>query len=285
MAKRKNVVTVLDTVDKFTEEEKAQARKNIGAVSQEEVSGAPITTKDIKVTNPLGSIEKFSTISAGTKLESILTSALTVYTPAKIGSFVVNPNISLREKGMSYTINGLSFSVTAGSNNITGYAFSGPSGYAFSGSCFVPGNEDAKANLSKAFGESISIVKNETYRASAFVENEGSITASTEVKFVVPYFYGVSDSIETINLDDGTKKIETKGNKTYNFNTSGENKCLWFAQDASYPALKEIIDKNGFNNFNDFAISSTTYSGNDLKVYYTTAAEGVEYNGIFTFNY
>jgi hypothetical protein len=92
-------------------------------------------------------------------------------------------------------------------------------------------------------------------------------TASTFIKGIYPYFYGVVSTSVTPTqlLYTLTKKSEYLGNKIISISGTGD---LYFMYDADYPDLTEIIDEVGNNVIGFFTLSTSNKTSPDG--YWTT---------------
>lgn len=83
--------------------------------------------------------------------------------------------------------------------------------------------------------------------------------------FVYPFYRGVLASgaaVDGASVAGLTKAVQTKGNKTYKFTTSGVEQVV-FAYPASYGNLTSIMDQNNFENLNAFTKSTVSVTGLD----------------------
>ena len=100
-------------------------------------------------------------------------------------------------------------------------------------------------------------------------------TASTgKYTFVSPYYYGaVAASVTSPTASNVTalnKKIEAKGNKSYNFTCN--NQKMVYAYPKSYGALSKILDANSFDVTGTFTRSEVTVGGVAYYVYINDAS-------------
>ena len=108
--------------------------------------------------------------------------------------------------------------------------------------------------------------------------------------YVYPYYYGAVDSNVTITesvIKGLTKKVETKGTKSYKY--TANNQKMVFATLQSYGKIKTIKDPNGFNVTDTFTESSITITGLDgtSQIYYVYTANSASTvtNFNMTFSY
>lgn len=111
----------------------------------------------------------------------------------------------------------------------------------------------------------------------------GTVSKTLSVEFILPFYYGASDSAEISDLTGLTRLVEKKGNKTLSFTTN--NQYVVVAYDASYGDLVEIKDQNGFDSSDDFSVSSISVGGQAYKVVVAKARtidSGAQYSFNFT---
>jgi hypothetical protein len=85
--------------------------------------------------------------------------------------------------------------------------------------------------------------------------NDDVITAKvTTITWYSPYFYGVGPAglsanspANILDLEQMTKGVAAKGNKTGIYTNTGANDTLYYAYPKSWGLLASIIDENGFN--------------------------------------
>ena len=114
---------------------------------------------------------------------------------------------------------------------------------------------------------------------------------STNITFVKPFLYGDSVGIlTTTHYTDLQKLIQTQGNKNIAFNDTV--KYFWFGYPASYGALSQILDQNGFDVTAGFVVSnpvSVTSTGLDANwtedyIFYRTEL-ATTINGTYVFKF
>lgn len=90
-------------------------------------------------------------------------------------------------------------------------------------------------------------------------DGENSTSASVSVSGIYPYFYGfTSSSVLNISaLSSMQKAVEEKGDKSYDITGSGN---FFFAYDADYGPLSQILDPSNANIISSFSTSIRTLS-------------------------
>ena len=154
--------------------------------------------------------------------------------------------------------------------------------------------EIAFASQAGAFNVNDSnVVADCDYIAKVTVGGNGTqhpISSETKrIRFLLPFLYGSSaEQLTGDNLYTSlTKLIQTKANKTVNFNAS--NSYFYFAYPVSYGVLTAIKDQNGFDVTASFQVADTIITSlqgglsSTFKVYRTINTTSI--NGNFTFNF
>lgn len=130
---------------------------------------------------------------------------------------------------------------------------------------------------------------NKTY---TFNSNDGvnTVTTSTSISFVYPFFYGHDPSNSINPYTTLTKLIAVAGNKQVNYNLTDE--YAYFAYPASYGDLTSIKDQNGFDITGAWtktvvSVTSTGLVNNwtvSYNVYRTTLRTTIV-NSLYSFNF
>ena len=108
--------------------------------------------------------------------------------------------------------------------------------------------------------------------------SEKTVSEIKTIKFIRPFYYGVSDTAVIDDPTTLTELLEVKGNKSITYTSN--NKYLVFAYDKSYGNLKKILDENDFQNLDDWTKSTV----GDYFVYVSnTPATITNYNYKFEF--
>ena len=239
--------------------------------TKEEVDNEFIFTTDMATVSTLGGI------SAGTNLnnlsiQEVLTKLLFPYVaPTLSASLIYSPSGTIFEKGQSVNITGIRGTVTKKSEKIKNVKF-------LDGSTVIntiTGGVENGGNFQYNLLPSISItsnLSNNRFRFTATDMTDKTYYANTTaINFYYPYYYGFVEENELITgeiFSRFTKKVEAKGNKTFNYNT--ENQCMLFAYPKSYGNIAKIIDPNGFDVTSTFTKIEIEVVGLDQtsQVYY-----------------
>lgn len=90
-------------------------------------------------------------------------------------------------------------------------------------------------------------------------------SASKSVKFVNPFYYGISDVNTLVDFTGLTEKLAEKSKQEFTFTADGQ--YLVFAYDSTYGDVKSIIDQNNFDNTSSFTKSTLEVEGETYNVY------------------
>ena len=98
-------------------------------------------------------------------------------------------------------------------------------------------------------------------------------SASTFIQGVYPYFYGVTNASPTLLFQNLNKLVEKFSDKILSISSNGASVgVFYFAYDADYPDLTEILDQFGNNIISNFSQvtqnkSFVDWSNKDYKIY------------------
>lgn len=84
--------------------------------------------------------------------------------------------------------------------------------------------------------------------------SEKTVSEIKTIKFIRPFYYGVSDTAVIDDPTTLTELLEVKDNKSIIYTSN--NKYLVFAYDKSYGNLKKILDENDFQNLDNWTKST-----------------------------
>jgi len=130
------------------------------------------------------------------------------------------------------------------------------------------------------------------YSAKIDTGSSGNLVSATkQVRFIYPFLNGMNanvldgDSLYSAGL---TKTVTPKANRTATIN--GSNQYIYYAYPASYGALNNIKDQNGFNVTNSFALEQMqliAMAGGETCLYnvYRTSIPTTVVNAVFQFNF
>ena len=110
----------------------------------------------------------------------------------------------------------------------------------------------------------------------------GSVSASKTLQFILPYYYGASNSSTIADFTGLTESVTAKGQKTFNYTTN--NQYMVFAYDSAYGNLKTILDGNGFDVTGGWTKNTVTVGGFSYFVYVANSPT-TDTNAPFTFKY
>ncbi len=104
------------------------------------------------------------------------------------------------------------------------------------------------------------VISNTTFKVTVR-DVHSMVTSSRTFSFANPYFYGVgSKSLSVTQVQELTKQVVTKSNKTYAF--SPTNQVYYFAYPQSYGLLSSIKDTNNFETLDDWTVRSEIFNTN-----------------------
>ena len=182
------------------------------------------------------------------------------------------------EMGSTQSVTGATVNWTRGSQNVT------------KAEVMVGGSPVGAADVSSDTGSSsVSLTQevkaNTTFTARVTDATKQTTGGNVTFTFVYPMYQGVVAAETT--LDQGaitglSKVVQTKGNKTYSYTTSGSQQVV-FAYPQSYGDLKSVLDPNNFECLDTFTKTTVSITGLDstpqqYNVYaVTTNVQGFAY--------
>lgn len=269
--------------------------------------GSAVLTDDLTSAITVGGISAGTQYEKDTPLEDVLRDMLepTLYPT------LTNPSASLSYNSSSYYAVGSSVSATTanvtlnrGSINpaygTSGYRSGVATGYTVStsgadtefsqsnttGSFSVPaltrstkGSIVISGQASYAQGEQPKDSKGNNYQSPL---SAGSVSSSKTLNFILPYYYGASDTSSISDFEGLSQSVTAKGQKTFNYTTN--NQYMVFAYDSSYGNLKTILDGNGFDVTGGWTKTTKTIGGFSYNVYVADSPT-TDTNAPFTFKY
>ena len=201
-------------------------------------------TKDITFTAAVGGIAKGTTFLTGTPIEDVLEQMGDVYEAPGITLTTSAP--TLVKIGTSIASTTMTAKVTKGSAALTKVNF-----YVNNASVYT---RDITAAGTYTYDYETAISENATFKATVLDETGGTKSAAVDVKFVRPFYNGVSDTATVSSLDGLNEVLAAKGTQTVAY--TANNKYAVFAYDKNYGDLKSILDENGFENKQDWSKST-----------------------------
>jgi hypothetical protein len=236
-------------IQEAKEEVKEELQDSIDSIDSEIMFDS-----DMTVVSALGGIKAGESLE-GMTVKEILEKMLFPYVaPTVSASLGYSPSGTIFERGEKVTISSITGSVTKKSENIVSVRFldgvstlketkvtENQSSYTFTYS--FPNPITITANLANTrFRFAVTDAAQKTYYA-----NTATLT------FVFPYFMGVINNTGELTSDvitQLTKKVETKGTKSYSFTT--KDQMMVFAYPTAHGDLKSIKDPNDFENIGSF---------------------------------
>lgn len=201
-------------------------------------------TKDITFTAAVGGIAKGTTFLTGTPIEDVLEQMGDVYEAPGITLTTTAP--ALVKIGTSIATTTMTARVTKGSAALTKVNF-----YVNNASVYA---RDITAAGTYTYTYETAISDNATFKATVLDETGGTKSATVDVKFVRPFYNGISDTAVVSSLDGLNEVLAAKGTQTVAY--TANNRYAVFAYDKNYGDLKSILDENGFENKQDWSKST-----------------------------
>ena len=266
-----------------------------GNIKIEGGGGDGALSADLTVSNPLGKYTADEVIAEGTSFETIFRGILsktyypTLTPPSATLTYSTN---ALMKVGTSIAAKTATVALNRGSINpaygTSGYRSGAATGFALvstgatnninenntTGSFNVPAlTRNTKGNIvltgtaSYAAGEQPKDSDGANYSTPLAA---GSVSASRTIEFILPFYYGVSNTAEVSSLDGLTEDLTKKGQKTYTFKTNNQHMVIVY--DASYGNLTSILDPNNFETIGAWSKSALTVDGQNYTVYVAKTA-------------
>ena len=257
-------------------------------VKKVEGGGSGELEADLVVSNAIGRYTNGQTISEGTSFETIFRGMLskvsypTLTNPSATISFNIPQLVEIGEN-----VNGASTQVTFNRGSInpkytaeSGYRSGAATGYTASLSGASVEYSDTNTTgqftiptFTKNSKGIVTLTGKVDYAAGCQPKDSdgnnyqsplpaGSVSATKQAEFIIPFFFGYSDSLEVSSLDGFTKKVEKKGTKTFTY--EGKDMFTVIAFDSAY-TLNTILDENGFPN--EWIQTSVTYKNQTLTAF------------------
>lgn len=219
----------------------------------------------------VGGIAKgYTPPASGVEVKDMIDKLLHPYVaPSGITAQMLAANGGVVEKGTTQTITGVKVSWTAGSASVMQIDVK-------NGSTTLKSINGGVSSPTTVTLDNPLSVTTDTQLTVVLTDATGkTYTASTgKYTFVSPYYYGaVAASVTSPTASNVTalnKKIEAKGNKSYNFTCN--NQKMVYAYPKSYGALSKILDANSFDVTGTFTRSEVTVGGVAYYVYINDAS-------------
>lgn len=241
---------------------------------------------NIKYTNTTPTPVTIGGISKGTKFNNvsiidIIEQLLYPYVAPTITLVKGSSSSSVFELGTETSVT-LTANVTKGSKDIDSIALYG-------------NNKEIKTEWTTEQGEKTQTenIAETTKFIAKVQDNENTYSSSTiTINGVDPFFYGTVSAApsDTKTINDLTKDIAVKGNKTYTFTTKGTNNKYCICYPTTYDKLTSILDANGFENIDDFNVTEATRNraNGESEKYYVYTYQNAIVDGVtttFTFKF
>lgn len=98
----------------------------------------------------------------------------------------------------------------------------------------------------------------------------GTVSQTKTLEFILPFYWGASDTSTIADFTGLTKDVSKKGQKVYTYSLNNQHMVI--AYDASYGNLTSILDPNNFETKDSWNQSTLTVGGNQFKVYVSQTA-------------
>ena len=261
------------------------ARNNAIAAEAEARQLADTFENGITTVNALGGIKAGVSLDGKTVTE-ILDMLLFPYVAQTVSNVKGNPNGGTFEKGNHQVITSVTCTVTKKSKPITSIQV-------LQGSQVIAektGDEVKNGGSFTFSGLSVAVNSTNVQLTVKAIDTEGTeVTGTTAAfTFVYPYYMGVcaegATVDETMVKALPTKKIESKGNKSFTYNT--DNQCFVFAYPKAHGELKSVLDPNSFEILGSFTKHEVSVTGLDgtAQAYYVYVG-GANTNSGFVVNF
>ena len=219
----------------------------------------------------VGGIAKgYTPPASGVEVKDMIDKLLHPYVaPSGITAQMLATNGGVVEKGTTQSVTGVKVSWTQGSASVMQIDVK-------NGSTTLKSiNGGVSSPTTVTLDSSLSVTTDTQLTVELTDATGKTYTAKTgKYTFVSPYYYGaVAASVTSptaSNITALNKKIEAKGNKSYNFTCN--NQKMVYAYPKSYGALSKILDANSFDVTGTFTRSEVTVGGVVYYVYINDAS-------------
>lgn len=266
-------------IPESTKVEASTTNGNIKVDGEEVKVYDDIFVTDIKTVNALGGIAAGADLN-GMSTHEILNTLLFPYVAFTLDSTSRNAAAATLENGATQTLNSASISITKKSKPITSVKL-------LNGSTVLgeKTGDDVAAGGTITFSNLGITVSKSNNPNLKFTVTDGQTSTDKNVgasTFVYPYYMGECAADATINealIEDLTKKVESKGNKTVTHTC--ENGRMIIAYPKAHGVLKSILDPNNFETIGDYTRSEVSITGLDgtAQTYYVYASGAATVNG------
>lgn len=244
---------------------------------------------DLKVSNPIGRYASGDVIPAGTSFDAITKGILskTYYPTLTEPRAVLNYNIpSILAAGKIVSAGTAQVTLNRGSINPqytadSAYRSGAATGYSLkvegASITFDQNNTTGSFNVpafTKSTKGKVTVTATANYGQGVQPKDSdgnnydsplatGSKTATKEITFVIPFYWGITGDKDNIDFSALTQDITGKENKAYTYTTVKQHPVI--AYDADHGALSSIKDQNGFETINGW--TKTVQDGKNVYVF------------------
>ena len=260
-------------------------KETAGAAAQALTNAKAYVDEEDKFVTDILTVDKFGGIAAGSDLNGmttheILNQLLYPYIAFTINSSSRSAAAATLENGATQTLNSASISITKKSKPITSVKL-------LNGSTVLgekTGDEVAAGGTITFSNLGITVSKSNNPNLK-FTVTDGQTSTDKNVgasTFVYPYYMGECAANATIDetlIEDLTKKVESKGNKTVTH--SCENGRMVIAYPKAHGVLKSILDPNNFETIGDYTRTEVNITGLDgtTQAYYVYVSGAATVSG------
>ena len=254
--------------------------------------GGGSLTSDMTVSNPIGKWAKDEVIKSGTSLETIIRGMLSqTYYPTFTApsASLTYSGATLLKVGAQVTAKAATLAFNAGAIMLEGVKQNNRAGAAtgytltLSGASTQWSDNNTTGSFSvpaftRATKGNVTLSGSVAYEAGPQPKDSdganygsplpaGSVSASKTFEFILPFYWGASNTPTIADFTGLTEDLSKKGQKSYTYATA--NQRMVIAYDAAYGDLTSILDPNSFETINGWNKSVLTVDGQSYNVYIT----------------
>lgn len=254
---------------------------SLGSDGKVPTTQMPVYKNQTPSTKEVGGIPKgYVPPTTGVEAIEMIDKMLHAYVAPTVTATAVPKNGGTFETGTSQTVTSVTVNITLGSASITKIeVLDGTSVLGNKTSGIAAGANTVTLN------EELSITANKTLQVKVTDSDNKTVTANTGAfTFCYPFYYGAIAATATPTealVKAGTKVVQTKGNKNFNFTCS--NQRMFYAYPKSYGNLSKILDANSFDVTGTFTKAEVTVNGQAYYVYYNDASTVTAFKMTFNF--
>lgn len=224
--------------------------------------GAGTLEKKIVANTEVGGITVGSTFEEGSSITDLLYSMLVKFIYQKVTLDI--SCAALVKKGTVINPVTMTANITKGDNPIVDAV------YKVNGTVVDTKNETTDPTIidggSYTFEYTEDVITDTTFEVTVRDNPTFNVrSASKSVKFINPFYYGISDVNTLVDFAGLTEKLVEKSKQEFAFTADGQ--YLVFAYDSTYGDVASIIDQNNFDNTSSFTKSTLEVEGETYNVY------------------